>query len=92
MGSSLSHIVMNLYLEDLEQKIIPMASDDCKPWNWKWYVDDVICLVLTCKAEEPQQHMNTVDPTGSMRFTREDDEKIACHSLKQNLLKRKMAM
>ena len=35
---------------------------------------DVICQVHTGKAEELQQHMNTVDPTGNIRFTRECEE------------------
>ena len=34
----------------------------------------VICLVHTGKAKQLQQHMNTVDPTGSIIFTREDEE------------------
>ena len=63
---SSSPLVVNLFMEDLEQKIIAR--------NWKRYVDDVICLVHTCKVEELEQHMNTVDPTCSIRFTREDKE------------------
>ena len=74
MGSPVSPIVVNLYMEDLEQKIIATAPVDCQPRNWKRYVDDVICLVHTGKAKTLQQHMNTVDPTGSIIFTREDEE------------------
>ena len=37
-------------------------------------MDDVICLVHTGKAKEQQQYMNTVDPTYSIHFTREDEE------------------
>ena len=47
MGSPVSPIVVNLYMEDLEQKIIATAPVDCQPRNWKRYVDDVICLVHT---------------------------------------------
>ena len=61
-------------MEDLEQKIIATAPVDCQPRNWKQYVDVVICLVHTGKAKKLQQHMNTVDPTGSIIFTREDEE------------------
>ena len=74
MSSPVSPIVVNLYMEDLEQKIIATAPVDCQPRNWKRYVDDVICLVHTGKAKKLQQHMNTVDPTGSIIFTREDEE------------------
>ena len=37
-------------------------------------MDDVICLVHTGKAKKLQKHMNTVDPTGSIIFMREDEE------------------
>ena len=74
MGSPVSPIVVNLYMEDLEQKIIATAPVDCQRRNWKRYVDDVICLVHTGKAKKLQQHMNTVDPTGNIIFTREDEE------------------
>ena len=55
-------------------KIIATAPVDCQPRNWKRYVDDVICLVHTGKAKKLQQHMNTVDPTGSIIITPEDEE------------------
>ena len=74
MGSPVSPIVVNLCMEDLEQKIIATAPADCQPRNWKRYVDEIICLVHTGKAKTLQQHMNTVDPTGSIIFTREDEE------------------
>ena len=54
MGSPVSPIVVNLYMEDLEQKIIATAPVDCQPRNWKRYVDDVICLVHTGKAKKLQ--------------------------------------
>ena len=74
MGSPLSPMVVNQYMEDLEQKIIATAPVDCQTKNWKRYVNDVICLAHTGKANELQQHVNTVDPTGSIIFTREDEE------------------
>ena len=74
MGSPVSPIVVNLYMEDLEQKIIATAPVDCQPRNWKRYVDDVICLVHKGKAKKLQQHMNTVDHTRRFISTREDEE------------------
>ncbi|KAI0225879.1 Xanthine dehydrogenase/oxidase [Lamellibrachia satsuma] len=74
MGSPVSPIVVNLYMEDLELKIIATAPVDCQLRNRKRYVDVEICLVHAGKAKKLQQHMNTVDPTGSIIFTREDEE------------------
>ena len=69
MGSPLSPIVVNLYMEDLEHNIIATAPEDCQQRSWKRYVGDVTCLVHTVKAEKLQQHMNTVDPTNEMKKT-----------------------
>ena len=74
MGSLVSYIVMNLYMEDLELKIIATEPVDCQPRNWERYMDAVICLVHTGKAKKLQQHMNVVDPTGSIIFTRGDEK------------------
>ena len=72
MGSHVSPIVVNMYVADLEQKIIATAPEDCQPRSWKRYVDYVICLVHTYRAEKLQQHINTVDSTGMIVFTREE--------------------
>ena len=37
-------------------------------------MDDVIYLVHTLKTEELQQHMDTVDPIGSIRSKRDEEE------------------
>ena len=74
MGSPISPIVVNLYMEDMEQKIIATAPVDCQPRNWKRHVNDEICLVHTRKANKLQQHMNTVDHTRRFISTREDEE------------------
>ena len=49
----------------MEQKIIATTPEDCQLRSWKTYVDNIICL---------EQHMKTVDPTGCIVFTRENEE------------------
>ena len=66
-GNPVSPIVVNMYMEDLEQNTIATAPEDCQPRSWKRNVDDVICLD---QADKLQQHMNTVDPMGSLVFSR----------------------
>ncbi len=73
MGSPVSPIVVNLYMEELEQQIIASALAECKPISWKCYVDDILCIVKKGQAESLQNHMNTVDKTGSIKFTREEE-------------------
>ena len=72
MGSPVSPIVVNLYMEELEQQIIASAPAECKSRSWKRYVDDILCIVKKGQAESLQNHMNMVDETGSIQFTREE--------------------
>ena len=44
MGSSLSCVLANLFLEHVESELLP-AYMGIKPLFWKRYVDDVLCLV-----------------------------------------------
>ena len=89
MGSHVSPIVVNLYMADLEQRIIATAPEDCQPRSCKRYVDDVICLVHSGKADKMQQRMNSVDPTSSIVFTREDEKTTLCSSLMPSSQERK---
>ncbi|XP_072041389.1 uncharacterized protein [Amphiura filiformis] len=45
MGSPVSPVVANLYMEFLEQQAIATAPLDCKPRLWKRYVDDILEIV-----------------------------------------------
>ena len=72
MVSPVYLIVVNIYMEDLEQKIIATTPEDCHQRSRKIYMDDVICLVHTGKADTLQQRVNAVGPTSSIVFTSED--------------------
>ena len=45
MGSPLSPVAVNLFMEWLEEEAIKTAPEDCKPRMWKRYVDDVLEIV-----------------------------------------------
>ncbi|XP_072032868.1 uncharacterized protein [Amphiura filiformis] len=49
MGSPVSPVVANLYMEFLEQKAIASAPLTCKPRLWKRYVDDILEIVQKIK-------------------------------------------
>ena len=40
MGSLVSPIVANLFMDELERRAIDTAPEECKPNYWKRYVDD----------------------------------------------------
>ena len=68
MGSPISPIVANLYMEDFENKAINTA--ECPPRVWKRYVDDTFVAIEANKKQGFLDHINSVDPF--IHFTTED--------------------
>ena len=67
MGSPVSAVVANLYMEFFEEMALTSAPN--KPALWKRYVDDIWCIVKKGKEEELLDHLNSVRP--SIKFTME---------------------
>ena len=75
MGSPISPIVANLFMEDFEVKAINTAKNP--PKMWKRYMDDTCVILDSTRKEEFFQHINSIDP--KIQFTCEDptpDESI----------------
>ena len=70
MGSPVSPIVCNLYMEDLEQKAIQTAPHP--PLWWYRFVDDTHTKLKKQYAEEFTNHLNSLDP--DIKFTTEGEE------------------
>ncbi|XP_064646163.1 uncharacterized protein LOC135499347 [Lineus longissimus] len=73
MGSPVSPIVANLYMEWLEQRAIATAPQDCKPRIWKRYVDDIFEVIRRGATQRITDHINTIDETGNTKFTFEEE-------------------
>ncbi len=73
MGSPVSPIVANLFMEDLEQRAIETAPDDLRPKLWKRYVDDTLEVIQRGKIAAWSEHLNHMDSTGSIKFTHEEE-------------------
>ena len=71
MGSPVSPIVANLYMEYLEQKALSTAPHS--PRFWHRFVNDTFVIQKEVNKQDFLQHMNSVDP--SIRFTMEDNKK-----------------
>ena len=67
MGSPVSPIVCNLYMEDLEQRAIDTALHP--PAWWYRYVDDTHTKLKKLYVEEFTDHLNSLDP--DIKFTSE---------------------
>ena len=75
MGSPVSAVIANLYMESFEEQAI--ASSSHKPKIWKRYVDDAFAILDRENVDSFLQHLNNQQP--SIRFTMEteSDSKLA---------------
>ena len=68
MGSPISPIVVNLYMENFEVKAI--RSSPHPPYLWKRFVDDTFTIIDSSHNSEFQEHINSIDER--IQFTCED--------------------
>ena len=68
MGSPISPIVANLFMEDFEVKAINTAQ--CPPNMWKRHVGYTCMILDSARKEEFSKHMKSIDP--HIQFTSED--------------------
>ena len=74
MGSPVSPIVANFFMEFLEQLEIATAPLDCRPHLWKRYVDDVLKIINKGQVQSLTDHLNQIDTTNSIKFTHEEEK------------------
>ncbi|XP_072024912.1 uncharacterized protein [Amphiura filiformis] len=74
MGSPVSPIVANLFMEWLEQEAITTAPLDCKPKLWRRYVDDILEIINKDSTQKLTDHLNTTDQSGNIKFTYEEEK------------------
>ena len=51
-----------------------MPLVECKPKFWKRYVDDVLELIKQSQVRNLTDHINTIDHTGNIKFTYEEED------------------
>jgi len=71
MGSPVSLLVADMYMEFLEQKAITTSPEEYKPRLWKRYIDDILEVLKKDAVEGFTEHFNSIDETGSIKFTYE---------------------
>ena len=62
MGSPLSPVAVNLFMEWLEDKAIDTDPEGCKPKIWKRYVDDVLEIIDRGQMQNLTDHLNQLTP------------------------------
>ena len=70
MGSPMSPVLANLYMEAFEDRALSTAVNP--PRWWKRFVDDTFVILKKDHKEEFLQHINSVDP--SIQFTTEEQK------------------
>ena len=70
MGSPVSAVIANIFMEDFEERAI--ASAIHKPKIWKRYVDDTFTILDRDQVDGFLQHLNNQQPT--IRFTMETEK------------------
>ena len=70
MGSPVSPVLANLYMEFFEDRALSTAVNP--PRWWKRFVDDIFVILKRDKKEEFLQHVNSVDP--AIQFTTEEQK------------------
>ena len=49
------------------------ASENLKPKLWKLYLDDKLEVIKRGKVDEWSEHLNSMDPTGNIKSTHEEE-------------------
>ena len=70
MGSPISPIVANLFMEDLEIKAL--ATSPHQPSLWKRFVDDTFIVIKKAHKDSLLQHVHSID--NNIRFTCEESK------------------
>ena len=70
MGSPVSAVVANLYMEFFEE--LALESAPSRPRLWKRYVDDTCCILRKGDVDGLLNHLNSIRPT--IKFTMELEE------------------
>ena len=76
MGSPVSPMVADIFVEFLEQSAIASVPAECKPILWKQYVDDILEIIKKQGTDGLTQQLNSVDDTGSIKFTAEPEKDL----------------
>ena len=71
MGSPVSPLVANMFMEHLERKLLDTAPEDLKPKLWKRYVDDILEVVKIGSVEKLTEFLNQLDDSHNIKFTYE---------------------
>ena len=66
MGSPVSVVVADMYMEDLEEEAMGTAPQDIRPAIWRRYINDSFEVVKQDKRDELTAQLNSIDTATSI--------------------------
>ena len=75
MGSPVSAVIANLYMESFEEQAITTSS--YKPTIWKRYMDDTFTILDRGNVDDFLQHLNNQQPSIRLTMETENNNKLA---------------
>ena len=76
MGSPVSAVIANLYMESFEQQAITTCTSAYKPRIWKCYVEDTFTILNHGNIDSFLQHLNNQQPSIRLTMETENDYKL----------------
>lgn len=74
MGSPVSPVVANIFMEHIEKQAIRSSPYPIR--FWRRYVDDTFCFLSKPSMEEVQKHLNSVSPAIQFTVEQETDNQL----------------
>ena len=72
MGSPISPLVANIFMEEFEKQVI--STSTTPPILWKIFVDDTFTIIKKNNKDSFLEHLNSINP--KIQFTCEETRKM----------------
>lgn len=71
MGSPVSAVIANLYMESFEERALKICPPECAPRVWKRYVDNTFIITARSSTNDLLTHMNARSSRPSVSLWRQ---------------------
>ena len=75
MGSCISPVVANIFMEHIERRALSTFREP--PRIWLRYVDDVFCVIKSSVIDDFHHHVNSISPNVKFTLELEDNNSLA---------------
>ena len=76
MGSPMSPVVANLYMEEIEETVLKRMPREVRPRLWKRYVDDIFVIIKKSKTDTILHYLNSFNKCIQFTVEHESSRKL----------------